>query len=190
MRQIYSGFLKPLLDKLSALLVLITISPFMLLIAISLYFKHGEVIFRQQRPGYKGETFTIFKFASLNAKHEANSGLRKVIRATHLNETPQLFNILKGEMSWVGPRPLLLEYMPYYSIKQNERHDVKPGIFGLAQLKENELNSWEEKFRLDLNYVEKQSFNLDMKILLLSIKQALSGKLFDRAGSLERFNKN
>ncbi|MEQ8520050.1 MAG: sugar transferase [Cytophagales bacterium] len=190
MRQIYSGFLKPLLDKLTALLVLIIISPLMLIIAISLYFKHGEVIFRQQRPGFKGETFTIFKFASLDSDHVADSALRRFIRATHFNETLQLLNILKGNMSWVGPRPLLLEYMPYYSMKQNERHDVKPGIFGLAQLKETELKSWEEKFNMDLDYVERQSFSLDLKILLLSIKQALSGKLFDRAGTLKRFSEN
>lgn len=188
MRQIYSGFLKPLIDKLLALLVLIIISPIMLSISLLLYFKHGEVIFRQKRPGYKGVGFTILKFSTLNSKEEIDSGIRKFVRNSHLNETPQLINILEGNMSWVGPRPLLMEYMPFYTIEQNERHDVKPGIFGLAQLNEWKIRTWEEKFILDLEYVKRQSFYLDMQIILLTIKQALTGQLFDRAGSLKRFD--
>ncbi len=160
----------------------------MLIIAIALYLKHGEVLYRQERPGYKGLSFTILKFSSLNANEKIDSSLRRFLRKSHLNETPQLFNILEGNMSWVGPRPLLMEYMSYYSQKQNERHDVKPGIFGLAQLKESQIQSWDEKFNLDLEYVRKQSFALDLKIILASIKQALTGTLFDRAGSLDRFN--
>jgi lipopolysaccharide/colanic/teichoic acid biosynthesis glycosyltransferase len=145
------------------------------------------VLFKQKRPGLAGRPFQIMKFRSMLDKKDKlgkqlsdEQRLTKfgaLLRSTSLDELPGLLNVLKGDMSLVGPRPLLMEYLPLYSIEQAKRHDVRPGITGWAQVNGRNAISWEEKFRLDVWYVENQSFMLDMKILLLTFK-----KVFVREG--------
>ena len=186
-RTLYISIIKTPIDFLLAVIVLLGLFPLFLLIILLLFLRHRSVFYFQKRPGKNSEIFEIIKFETLNSEEKANSRLRKLIRKSHLNEIPQLINILKGDMSWVGPRPLLPEYLSLYSENQKKRHLTKPGIFGLAQLEEAELQTWEKKFELDINYVENISFSMDMQIILKSIEQALNGKLFNRAGSLEKF---
>ena len=171
--------LKSLFDKTLALFLIILFSPIYIVVSLLIFFKMGSpILFRQKRPGYKEKIFGIYKFRTMtNEKDEFGNllpddkrlvGIGKFIRSTSLDELPQLFNVLKGEMSFVGPRPLLEEYLPLYNEKQKRRHDVKPGITGWAQVNGRNAISWEQKFDYDVWYVDNQSFLLDIKILWLT----------------------
>lgn len=171
--------LKSLFDKTLALFLIILFSPIYIIVSLLIFFKMGSpILFRQQRPGYKEKIFGIYKFRTMtNEKDKFGNllpddkrliGIGKFIRSTSLDELPQLFNVLKGEMSFVGPRPLLEEYLPLYNEKQKRRHDVKPGITGWAQVNGRNAISWEQKFDYDVWYVDNQSFWLDVKILWLT----------------------
>ena len=170
---------KSLFDKTLALFLIILFSPIYIVVSLLIFFKMGSpILFRQKRPGYKEKIFGIYKFRTMTNEKDANGnllpddkrlvGIGKFIRSTSLDELPQLFNVLKGEMSFVGPRPLLEEYLPLYNEKQKRRHDVKPGITGWAQVNGRNAISWEQKFDYDVWYVDNQSFWLDIKILWLT----------------------
>ena len=171
--------MKNLFDKTLALFLIILFSPIYIVVSLLIFFKMGSpILFRQKRPGYKEKIFGIYKFRTMTNDKDANGnllpddkrlvGIGKFIRSTSLDELPQLFNVLKGEMSFVGPRPLLEEYLPLYNEKQKRRHDVKPGITGWAQVNGRNAISWEQKFDYDVWYVDNQSFWLDIKILWLT----------------------
>ena len=171
--------LKNLFDKSLALFLIILFSPIYIIVSLLIFFKMGSpILFRQKRPGYKEKIFGIYKFRTMTNEKDANGnllpddkrlvGIGKFIRSTSLDELPQLFNVLKGEMSFVGPRPLLEEYLPLYNEKQKRRHDVKPGITGWAQVNGRNAISWDQKFDYDVWYVDNQSFWLDIKILWLT----------------------
>ena len=171
--------IKSIFDKILALFLIILFSPIYIIVSLLIFFKMGRpILFRQKRPGYKEKIFGIYKFRTMTNEKDANGnllpddkrlvGIGKFIRSTSLDELPQLFNVLKGEMSFVGPRPLLEEYLPLYNEKQKRRHDVKPGITGWAQVNGRNAISWEQKFDYDVWYVDNQSFWLDIKILWLT----------------------
>ena len=170
---------KSIFDKTLALFLIILFSPIYIVISLLIFFKMGSpILFRQKRPGYKEKIFGIYKFRTMTNEKDANGnllpddkrlvGIGKFIRSTSLDELPQLFNVLKGEMSFVGPRPLLIEYLDLYNETQKRRHDVKPGITGWAQVNGRNAISWEQKFEYDVWYVDNQSFLLDIKILWLT----------------------
>jgi len=171
--------LKTIVDKTLALFLIILFSPIYIVVSLLIFFKIGSpILFRQKRPGYKEKIFGIYKFRTMTNEKDVDGnllpddkrlvGIGKFIRSTSLDELPQLFNVLKGEMSFVGPRPLLKEYLPLYNEKQKRRHDVKPGITGWAQVNGRNAISWEQKFDYDVWYVDNQSFWLDIKILWLT----------------------
>ena len=171
--------LKSLFDKILALFLIILFSPIYIVVSLLIWLKMGSpILFRQKRPGYKENIFGIYKFRTMTNEKDADGnllpdgqrlgGIGKFIRSTSLDELPQLFNVLKGEMSFVGPRPLLMEYLDLYNDEQKRRHDVKPGITGWAQVNGRNAISWEQKFELDVWYVDHQSFWLDMKILWMT----------------------
>lgn len=181
---IYKNFIKPLGDKLLAFIVLIIFFPVMLLIALWLFFANrGKVFFVQERPGYKGEKFFLLKFRTMTDRRNSAGELLpdnerlffpgRLLRKTSLDELPQLINVLKGDMSFVGPRPLLTQYMSVYTSDESRRHSVKPGITGWAQVSGRNAISWKEKFRKDIFYVDHLSFMLDLKILLLTVIKVL-----------------
>lgn len=160
------------------------LAPFVaILVCMIRCFMGSSVIFKQQRPGLNANAFYIYKFRTMNNKKNTQGELLpdaqrltnfgKLLRSTSLDELPSLWNVLKGDMSIVGPRPLLMEYVPLYSVEQARRHEVRPGITGWAQVNGRNAISWEEKFKLDVWYVENQSFWLDIKIILLTIKKVL-----------------
>lgn len=170
---------KSIFDKILALLLIILFSPIYIVVSLFILFKMGKpILFRQQRPGYKEKIFGIYKFRTMTNETDAHGnllpddkrlvGVGKFIRSTSLDELPQLFNVLKGEMSFVGPRPLLIEYLKFYNDEQKKRHNVLPGITGWAQVNGRNAISWEQKFKYDVWYVDNQSFWFDMKILWLT----------------------
>lgn len=176
----YKEYIKPLGDKFLALLLLLLLFPVMIIVSILIYFKLGQpIFFRQKRPGLNGEIFEIIKFrtmvnlydneGNLLSDKDRLHGFGKKLRALSLDELPQLFNVIKGDMSFIGPRPLLVEYLPLYNNEQKKRHDVKPGITGWAQVNGRNAISWEQKFDYDVWYVNHQSFTLDMKILWITL---------------------
>jgi lipopolysaccharide/colanic/teichoic acid biosynthesis glycosyltransferase len=180
----YKCFFKRIFDFLIALLSLVILSPVFLIITIGLYFANqGKPFFFQLRPGKDGVIFKIIKFKTMNDKKDSfgkllsdAERLTKVgvfVRKTSLDELPQLLNVIKGDMSLVGPRPLLPEYLPLYSTKQNRRHDVKPGITGWAQVNGRNAISWDKKFEYDVWYIEHLSFFQDVKILFLTLKKVI-----------------
>ena len=179
----YGKYIKRFLDIVCALLAITVFSWLYILVAVLVRINLGRpVIFKQERPGKNGRIFCLYKFRTMTDKKDKNGVLLpdaqrltrfgKFLRKTSLDELPEAFNILKGDMSVVGPRPLLCEYLNYYSEEEMHRHDVSPGLTGLAQVSGRNLLSWEEKFRLDLEYVEKVSFFLDVKIVLLTVWKA------------------
>lgn len=172
--------MKRIIDFLISLLAIIILSVPMIVIAIIVRVTLGTpIIFTQQRPGIKGKPFYINKFRTMTNETDNLGNLLpnelritrtgKIIRKLSLDELPQLFNVLKGEMSFIGPRPLLMEYLPLYSEEQARRHDVRPGITGWAQVNGRNNISWEERFQLDVWYVDNRSLLLDIKIILLTI---------------------
>jgi lipopolysaccharide/colanic/teichoic acid biosynthesis glycosyltransferase len=175
----YRHFIKPLCDFFIALFLLIILSPIILLTAILLFLaNNGKVFFFQQRPGLNSKPFKIVKFKTMRDAFD-NDGVPlpddvrltrvgSIVRSTSLDELLQLINVLKSDMSLVGPRPLLMQYLLRYSPEQSRRHEVKPGITGWAQVNGRNAISWEQKFKLDVNYVEKQSLFLDIKILWMT----------------------
>jgi sugar transferase EpsL len=179
---------KRLLDFAVSLMGLVLLWPFLLLTALLIRFKLGSpVLFRQPRPGMHGWPFYVYKFRTMTDERDAEGNLLpddvrltpfgRLLRTLSIDELPQLFNVLKGELSLVGPRPLLMEYLPLYSPEQARRHDVKPGITGWAQVNGRNALSWEEKFRCDVWYVDNRSFLLDLKILWMTFI-----KVFRREG--------
>ena len=176
----YKNLLKPLLDFISALLGIILLSPIVLLVTIALAIANqGKPFFFQKRPGKNGTLFTILKFKTMNDKKDVQGNLLsdairltpigQLVRKTSLDEIPQLLNVLKGDMSLIGPRPLLPDYLQLYSPFQNRRHEVKPGITGWAQINGRNSISWDQKFEMDVWYVNNISFTLDCKIVYLTI---------------------
>jgi len=197
----YKKIIKPLFDKLLALILIIIFSPIMIITAILIYLKMGRpIVFTQDRPGYKGKIFKIYKFRTMTNETDKNGnllpdenrlkGIGKVIRSLSLDELPQLFNVLKGDMSFVGPRPLLVEYLELYNEEQKKRHDVLPGITGWAQVNGRNAISWEQKFKYDVEYVKKQSFLFDLKILFLTALKVFKREGISQAGNatMEKFN--
>lgn len=199
----YKYFFKILFDITVALIAVIVLSPiFILLILLLLIFNGGNVFFFQSRPGLNGKIFKVIKFKTMNDKRDKHgellpdadrlTPLGKFIRKTSLDEIPQLLNIIKGDMSLVGPRPLLVEYLPLYNDTQKKRHDVRPGITGWAQVNGRNAISWLQKFDYDVWYIENMSFLLDIKILFLTV-----GKIFKSEGinsstsvTMEKFTGN
>jgi lipopolysaccharide/colanic/teichoic acid biosynthesis glycosyltransferase len=180
--------MKRIFDLLVSLSALLLLLPILIVVALSVRFKLGSpILFTQNRPGLNGNVFNMMKFRTmLDALDKYGEPLPDELRMTplggflrsaSLDELPGLFNVIKGDMSLVGPRPLLVQYLPLYNKKQATRHNVRPGITGWAQVNGRNAISWEEKFKLDIWYVENQSFWLDIKILLLTIK-----KVFVREG--------
>jgi len=180
----YKKIIKPFFDFLAALLGLLILSPLLLTVWISLSLANqGKPFFFQTRPGKNEKLFKILKFKTMNDKKDDEGNLlpdakrlSKIgafVRKTSLDEIPQLINVLKGDMSLIGPRPLLVEYLPLYNEEQQKRHNVRPGITGWAQVNGRNAISWEQKFELDVWYVKHLSFLLDVKILFLTIKKVL-----------------
>ncbi|MFP3427014.1 sugar transferase [Pseudoalteromonas sp. SIMBA_162] len=180
--------MKRLLDFLIALFALLILLPVVIIVAVLIRLKLGSpILFTQDRPGLNGNVFKMMKFRTMldgKDKHgnllpddERMTKFGAFLRSTSLDELPGLFNVLKGDMSLVGPRPLLVQYLPLYNKEQARRHNVRPGITGWAQVNGRNAISWEQKFKLDVWYVDNQSFLLDMKILFLTVK-----KVFIREG--------
>jgi sugar transferase EpsL len=175
---------KRLFDLLISLPILLLLLPLILVIAVLVRFKLGSpILFRQERPGLHGKPFYVYKFRSMTDARDSEGSLLsdhvrltpfgKIMRKFSLDEFPQLFNVIKGEISLVGPRPLLMEYLPLYTREQAKRHEVKPGITGWAQVNGRNAISWEEKFKLDVWYVDNQSLFLDFKIIVLTFFKVL-----------------
>lgn len=184
----YSHFIKRPLDFVMALLAIILLSPLLLLVAFLVKIKLGSpIIFKQERPGLNEKIFVMYKFRTMTDEKDENGELLpdsirltkfgRFLRSTSLDELPELINILKGDMSFVGPRPLLVQYLPLYNEYQKRRHEVRPGLTGLAQVNGRNAISWEEKFKLDVEYVDNVTFIGDLKIIFLTIK-----KVFNREG--------
>lgn len=190
----YNRILKRFLDIICSLGFILCFWWLYAIVAILVKVKLGSpVIFRQQRPGLNGKIFTMYKFRSMTAVKDKNGRLLsdeerlpkfgKLLRTTSLDEIPEFFNVLKGEMSLIGPRPLLVKYLERYNKRQARRHEVRPGITGWAQVNGRNAISWEQKFEYDVEYVEKCSFLLDIKIIFMTIK-----KIFIREGISQEGN--
>lgn len=182
-----------LLQRLLALLLLLLLSPLLLTIALVVRLRlGGPVLFRQQRPGLHGRPFQLVKFRTMTQRRDAVGVLLpdaqrltpvgQWLRRSSLDELPELLNILRGEMAFVGPRPLLMEYLPLYSPEQARRHDVRPGLTGWAQVQGRNALSWEEKFRLDVWYVDHRSLGLDLRILWLTLATVIRRDGISAAG--------
>lgn len=180
-------------DFIVSFIALLVFSPLIVVTAMLIRTKIGTpILFKQERPGLHGESFYVYKFRTMTDARDGNGELLsddvrltdfgKLVRKLSLDELPQLWNVLKGEMSFVGPRPLLVEYLPLYTELQAKRHDVVPGITGWAQVNGRNAISWEEKFALDVWYVENQSFWLDLKILWLTVEKVFKSEGISQAG--------
>lgn len=189
----YKTFFKPLLDFLLSLTALLVLSPVLLVLTVLLAVANGgQPFFFQTRPGKNGRLFRIVKFKTMNDKTDASGNLLpdgerltrvgQLIRKSSLDELPQLLNVLKGDMSLIGPRPLLVQYLPLYSLEQARRHEIRPGITGWAQVNGRNAISWEEKFRLDVEYVDQLSFAMDVKIVLKTIQKVFKREGISQAG--------
>ncbi|WP_338409722.1 sugar transferase [uncultured Flavobacterium sp.] len=199
----YCRFFKPVIDILIASISLIIMSPLFIVVTFALYFANqGKPFFLQLRPGKKEKLFKIIKFKTMNDKKDEAGNLLpdaerltkigSFVRKTSLDEIPQLLNVLKGDMSLIGPRPLLPEYLPLYNDFQKKRHHVKPGITGWAQVNGRNAISWEQKFEFDVWYVTNYSFFLDLKIVFLTIKKVFLSEDIAQEGeaTMEVFNGN
>ncbi|MCM1153986.1 MAG: sugar transferase [Roseburia sp.] len=186
----YAKYVKRILDFLLSLCAIIVLSPVLLILWVLVRVKLGSpVLFRQERPGKDEKIFTLCKFRTMTDRRDEKgellpdeerlTGFGKLLRSTSLDELPELFNILKGDMSLIGPRPLLVRYLPWYTEKERHRHDVRPGLTGLAQVNGRNALGWEGRFAFDLEYVEHCSLAMDIKILLMTV-----GKVVKRSGTL------
>ncbi|MEZ4802639.1 MAG: sugar transferase [Gelidibacter sp.] len=178
--KVYSHFFKPFLDVMVASIAFLLLLPiFFVVLAVLMFKNNGKPFFYQERPGKNGRIFKIIKFKTMNDKTDANGALLPpserltkagiFVRKYSLDEIPQLLNVIKGDMSLIGPRPLLIRYLPRYNEFQKQRHNIKPGITGWAQVNGRNAISWEQKFEYDVWYVHNLSFLLDLKIILLTI---------------------
>lgn len=191
----YNSFIKRIIDFVSSLFGLLLLSPVLIMVTIGLFFANqGKPFFFQLRPGKNGKIFKIIKFKTMNDKKDSNGNLLSdaerltkigsFVRKTSLDEIPQLLNVIKGEMSLIGPRPLLPEYLPLYDANQARRHEVKPGMTGWAQVNGRNAISWQQKFEYDVWYVEHLSFGLDIKILLLTIMKVFKFEGINMQGQI------
>lgn len=190
----YTRYFKRPLDCLIAVLLLLLSSPVLLLTILLLAMTHGRegIFFLQERPGKDGKIFQIIKFKTMNDRKDQHgkllpdslrmTSIGKIVRSMSIDELPQLFNVLKGDMSLIGPRPLLVQYLPLYSEKQARRHEVRPGITGWAQVNGRNDISWRKKFELDIWYVDHVSFMTDMRILCKTIKCVIGRKGISQKG--------
>ena len=180
----YRKYIKRILDFVLSLIAIIVLSPVLLIEGILVRIKLGSpVIFKQERPGKNEKIFTLYKFRTMTDKKDEEGKLLpdedrltkfgKMLRSTSLDELPELVNILKGDMSIVGPRPLLVQYLPYYTEEEKHRHDVRPGLTGLAQVNGRNATSWEERFKEDIKYVNNITFINDTKIVLKTVKKVI-----------------
>lgn len=180
----YAKYIKRILDLILSLMALIVLMPLMIIIGILVRINLGSpIIFKQKRPGKNEKIFTLYKFRTMTDKRDIDGNLLpdeyrltkfgKFLRSTSLDELPELINIIKGDMAIVGPRPLLVEYLPYYTEEEKHRHDVRPGLTGLAQVNGRNALQWEERFSFDLQYKKNVSFKEDFKIILMTIKKVL-----------------
>lgn len=180
----YKRFVKRLFDIIISLCALIILSPLLLILWILVRIKLGKpALFAQERPGKDGKIFKLHKFRSMTDERDENGELLpdevrltrfgRIFRATSLDELPELFSILKGDMSLIGPRPLLVKYLPWYSEEESHRHDVRPGLTGLAQVNGRNAIGWEERFAYDLEYVNHLTFGMDLKIIFMTVKMVL-----------------
>ena len=180
----YKRFVKRLLDIIISLCALIILSPLLLILWILVRIKLGKpALFAQERPGKDGKIFKLHKFRSMTDERDENGELLpdevrltrfgRIFQATSLDELPELFSILKGDMSLIGPRPLLVKYLPWYSEEESHRHDVRPGLTGLAQVNGRNAIGWEERFAYDLEYVNHLTFGMDLKIIFMTVKMVL-----------------
>lgn len=177
-------YIKRILDIISSLLAIIILSPLLAVTAVLVKTKLGSpVLFKQERPGKDEKIFTLMKFRTMTDERDENGELLpdevrltkfgKFLRSTSIDELPELFNILKGDMSVIGPRPLLVEYIPRYNEHQHRRHEVRPGLSGWAQVNGRNTVSWEDKFDMDVHYVDNYSFAMDVKILFMTVLNVL-----------------
>ncbi|MFE4043494.1 MULTISPECIES: sugar transferase [Priestia] len=200
---IYRGYIKRLLDIILSLVAIICLSLLFLTVAFLVRVKLGSpVLFKQKRPGMNEKIFLMYKFRTMTDERDEDGELLpddvrltkfgKFLRSTSLDELPELFNILKGDMSLVGPRPLLVQYLPLYNEYQKRRHEVRPGLSGLAQVNGRNAISWENKFDLDIQYVDQVSFIKDFKIIFLTIKKVFirEGISSETAATVEVFQGN
>lgn len=186
----YGKFVKRFLDIFISLTAIVLLSPLLLLLWILVRSKFGKpALFTQQRPGKNEKIFKLYKFRSMTDERDDKGELLpdevrltsfgKLLRASSLDELPELFNILKGDMSLIGPRPLLVRYLPYYTSQERHRHDVRPGLTGLAQVNGRNALGWEERFAFDLEYVNRLTLGMDLKIIGMTV-----GKVLKRSGTL------
>ncbi len=207
MKQFKGGFYKHLLkrpmDFMLSLIAIIVLSPALLIVTILVRVKlSGPVLFKQKRPGLNEKIFMLYKFRTMTDERDKNGELLpdsvrltkfgRFLRSTSLDELPELFNILKGDMSIIGPRPLLVQYLPLYNEHQKRRHEVRPGLSGLAQVSGRNAISWEDKFNLDVDYVNNVSFFGDWKIIFFTIKKVFvkEGINSETAATMEPFKGN
>lgn len=195
-------YIKRAADVVIAVVLLILLSPIMLVACIAVKLEDGgPVLFRQVRPGKNCELFTVYKFRTMSVRTTDGNGrelgdmerttkVGKILRKTSVDELPQLFNVLKGDMSFIGPRPLLPEYLDFYTPEQNRRHDVLPGISGLAQVNGRNALTWEQKFEYDVSYVDNFSFKTDLQIFFKTILNVIKrdGINSDEAHTMEKFH--
>ncbi len=199
----YKLFFKRFIDVLAAAIGLVVLFPIFIIVTIGLTFaNNGKPFFFQRRPGKNGKIFSIIKFKTMNdAKNKDGqllpdkdrlTTIGAFVRKTSLDEIPQLINVLIGDMSLIGPRPLLVAYLPLYSKEQNRRHAIRPGITGWAQVNGRNAISWKKKFEYDVWYVDNLSFLLDLKILLMTIKKVIKSENINQTGNatIEQFNGN
>jgi len=200
---IYVNFIKPMADFVVAFLVFVVLSPLFIIVVLFLLFANsGKPFFFQRRPGKNGKIFKVIKFKTMNdRKNEKGellpdadrlTAIGSFVRKTSLDELPQMLNVIKGDMSIVGPRPLLVEYLPLYDEVQRTRHDVRPGITGWAQVNGRNTISWKQKFEYDVWYVNNISFALDFKILLMTVRNVLKseGISSETSATMEKFTGN
>lgn len=183
-KSIYEKYIKRILDFTLSLIALICLSPILLIVAILVRIKLGSpVIFKQKRPGKDEKIFTLYKFRTMTDEKDENGDLLpdsqrltkfgKFLRSTSLDELPELINIIKGDMAIVGPRPLLVKYLPYYTEEEKHRHDVRPGLTGLAQINGRNSTKWSERFKIDVEYVENITLYNDLKIIFNTVLKVI-----------------
>lgn len=180
----YARFMKPIFDFIISFLGIIILSPVYLILAVLVRIKLGSpVLFKQERPGKNEKNFKLYKFRTMTDARDADgvllpdavrlTGFGKLLRASSLDELPELFNILKGDMSFIGPRPLLVSYLPYYTEKEKLRHTVRPGLTGLAQVSGRNFIDWDRRIAKDVEYVEHLTLRMDIRIIIMTVKTVL-----------------